>query len=137
MEKRRRGGGGADWADMVNKTEIIKYSTAEAERIIGVKNNNGSASRSGTDAGNIKNLLAERAKTHGDFSDHARITQQLKDTMRVGLGWGRLNYMQRESLEMTAHKIGRILAGDPDHLDHWRDIEGYNRLVADWLEVKK
>jgi hypothetical protein len=29
-----------------------------------------------------------------------------------------------------AHKIGRILAGNPDHKDHWDDIAGYTTLVA-------
>jgi hypothetical protein len=33
-------------------------------------------------------------------------------------------------LEMIAHKIGRVLAGDPNHADHWDDIAGYARLVA-------
>jgi hypothetical protein len=44
--------------------------------------------------------------------------------------WKYLSPMQREALDMTAHKIGRILAGDPDHKDHWDDIAGYTTLVA-------
>jgi hypothetical protein len=36
---------------------------------------------------------------------------------------------QREALEMIAHKISRILAGDPHFADHWTDISGYARLV--------
>ena len=34
---------------------------------------------------------------------------------------------------MFAHKIGRILVGDPNHRDHWDDISGYAVLVADRL----
>jgi hypothetical protein len=30
-----------------------------------------------------KELLAERGKTHGDYSDHAQITQLLKGAMRT------------------------------------------------------
>ena len=35
---------------------------------------------------------------------------------------------------MICHKIGRILNGDPDYGDSWRDIAGYALLVADRLE---
>ena len=75
-------------------------------------------------------LLNERGKTHGDYTEHARITQNLKIMMRNFKGWGRLNLAMCESLDMQAHKIGRILAGDPDFRDHWDDIAGYAKLVA-------
>lgn len=77
-----------------------------------------------------EDLLAERHKTHGDFKDHASCTQQLKAVMHETEGWSNLNHCQRESLEMIVHKIGRILAGDPDFRDHWDDIAGYAKLVA-------
>jgi hypothetical protein len=35
---------------------------------------------------------------------------------------------------MIAHKIGRIVNGDPDHVDSWVDIAGYAQLVADELQ---
>lgn len=41
---------------------------------------------------------------------------------------------QQEALDMIAHKLGRILNGDPDYADSWADIAGYARLVADRLE---
>ena len=31
---------------------------------------------------------------------------------------------------MIAHKIGRILAGNPDFKDHWDDIAGYAVLIS-------
>jgi hypothetical protein len=31
---------------------------------------------------------------------------------------------------MIAHKIGRIIAGDPDFRDHWDDLAGYATLIA-------
>jgi len=40
---------------------------------------------------------------------------------------------QDEALDMIAHKIGRIVNGDPDYEDSWRDIAGYATLVADRL----
>jgi len=79
----------------------------------------------------IENLLAERGKTHGDYADHARIAQQIKRAFGDDHHITKLNDMQIESLEMIAHKIGRILAGDPDFSDHWDDIAGYAKLVAE------
>jgi hypothetical protein len=83
----------------------------------------------------LTNLLADRAKTHGDFLHHALITQELKEVIhnpdRYGNNfWAELNVCQQETLDMIAHKIGRILAGDPNFRDHWIDIAGYAILVA-------
>lgn len=41
---------------------------------------------------------------------------------------------QREALEMIAHKIARILNGDPNYADSWVDIAGYAKLIADRLQ---
>lgn len=78
----------------------------------------------------IEEILAEREKTHGDFRIHAAITDAIKFHMLSSSKWDYLSSMQREALDMTAHKIGRILAGNPDHKDHWDDIAGYTTLVA-------
>lgn len=77
-------------------------------------------------------LLNERAKTHGSFTDHARITQLLKAIVHSEPHWQHaLTMCQRESVDMILHKIGRIMAGNPSFKDHWDDIAGYARLVAD------
>jgi hypothetical protein len=78
-------------------------------------------------------LLAERGKTHGDFTYHAQVTQELKKSMQSMNQWDKLSEVQREALEMIVHKIGRILAGNSDHKDHWDDIAGYAKLVSDRL----
>lgn len=85
---------------------------------------------------NIDEILAEREKTHGDFKDHAKIAQRLKFTLREqSKDWQiDFSYTQQEALEMICHKIARIVAGDPNFADHWRDIAGYATLVADELE---
>ncbi len=80
----------------------------------------------------IAATLAERGKRYGEFPEHARITQNIKRAMHCG-NWDRLADDQREALEMLAHKIGRILNGDPDYHDSWHDIVGYTKLVADRL----
>lgn len=81
----------------------------------------------------IESTLQERRATHGDYADHAKITQKLKAEMRRGPSWAKCDYMQQEALEMIVHKIGRILAGSPDFHDHWHDIAGYATLIADRL----
>jgi len=78
-------------------------------------------------------LLAERGKTHGDYAVHAYITQELKRVMAEA-GNDLLTPVQRESLDMIAHKIGRILTGNPNHQDHWDDIAGYARLASKELD---
>lgn len=83
----------------------------------------------------IDDIIAEREKTHGKFTEHAEITQSLKRVMHGKVRWGDLLPDQQEALDMVVHKIGRILAGDPDLEDHWRDMEGYCKLVADRLRV--
>lgn len=80
----------------------------------------------------IAKLLIERGKTHGEFNDHAKATQDIKKAIDDNWHSGdMLNPAMREALDMIAHKIGRILAGDPDFRDHWDDIAGYAKLVAD------
>ena len=78
-----------------------------------------------------KDLLAERAKTHGDYRVHAEVTQRLKDYIHARDAWSRMNPSQREALDMICHKIGRIIAGNANFKDHWDDIAGYAKLVAD------
>ena len=77
----------------------------------------------------IDSTLEERGKRYGAFSGQAEITQSIKQFLREQEGWNRLNYSQKESLEMIAHKIGRILNGDPNYADSWHDIAGYASLV--------
>ena len=81
-------------------------------------------------------ILAERGQRYGDFDKHADITQSLKKAMASTPGWQRLAPDQREALEMNAHKIGRILNGDPNYADSWEDIAGYAKLVANRLTAQ-
>ena len=82
---------------------------------------------------NIEDTLAERNSRYGDFYTHSVVTQRIKEDMAKAPRWGALSYDQKEALEMVAHKIGRILNGDPDYIDSWHDIIGYVKLVEDRL----
>ncbi len=78
-----------------------------------------------------RGVLNERGPTHGDFEENGKIMQSLKSVMHAHVGWNKLMPYQREALEMIQHKIGRILCGDCNYFDHWRDIAGYAKLVEE------
>lgn len=82
----------------------------------------------------VTEVLEERGSRYGKFTEHARITQNIKTAMVDSPNWLELADDQMETLQMIAHKIGRILNGDPDYADSWIDIAGYAKLVADRLE---
>ena len=83
----------------------------------------------------VDNTLNERGSRYGVFSEHARITQCLKEAAATG-NWNRLSDSQKEALEMIFHKIGRILNGDPNYADSWHDIAGYASLIDKELQGK-
>lgn len=87
---------------------------------------------------NIGQTLQERGKRYGSFTGHAEVTQTLKAIFKSKMGekWDHLADDQKECLEMIAHKLGRIINGDPDYDDSWRDIAGYSMLVANRLAGK-
>lgn len=75
-------------------------------------------------------ILAERGTRYGDFTQHAEITWTLKMAFRDH-NFQKLSVSHKEALDMIAHKIGRILNGDPNYRDSWDDIAGYAKLAAD------
>ena len=84
----------------------------------------------------ITQTLTDRGNKYGPFIGHAEVTQRLKRVMAEELAKRNrpLADDQWEALEMIAHKIGRIINGDPDYDDSWVDIAGYAKLVADRLQ---
>lgn len=91
-----------------------------------------------TQTQSLNEMLAERGSRYGSFDKHAEVTQLIKKVFSLyGKKWGELSYSQKESLEMIAHKIGRILNGDPNYSDSWHDIAGYAKLVADDLDKQQ
>lgn len=83
--------------------------------------------------GEIMSLIAERGARYGKFKDGAEIMRDLKHVMYEVDGWNNLTPSQKEALDMIQHKIGRILNGDPNYDDNWKDIAGYAKLIADEL----
>ena len=87
--------------------------------------------------GSIDATLAERGRRYGAFPEHARITQAIKRAMQDSPNWAGLSDDKKEALEMVAHKVGRILNGDPEYRDSWRDIVGYSKLVEDEIAKRQ
>ena len=79
-------------------------------------------------------ILEERAKTHGSFTDVSYMSQVLKGELRTGESWDRMSFQQFEALEMICTKLARIVSGNPDEPDHWLDIEGYARLARESID---
>ena len=82
--------------------------------------------------------LDARAVEYGKFIEGAEVMQMLKRVVLNALNNRdkTLAHDQAESLDMIIHKIGRIINGNPDVVDHWLDIAGYAQLVADRLNGK-
>jgi len=82
----------------------------------------------------VDDILKERGREYGSFREHAEISQALKFTLHNSHNWNKLTWDKKEALEMIAHKIARILNGNPCYRDSWIDICGYSKLVSDTLE---
>lgn len=82
----------------------------------------------------IEQILEERKKTHGDFKENSFIMQEIKNIFRSSRNFVDLSDDKKEALDMIAHKIGRILSGNPEVKDHWTDIIGYAKLVEQTLK---
>lgn len=79
----------------------------------------------------IEATLSQRGGTYGDFRDNARISQNIKKAMQDSPNWQVLPPYMKESLELIALKMSRILSGDPLYADNPHDIIGYAKLMED------
>lgn len=89
-----------------------------------------------TDETDVDQVLDSRAKDYGKFIEGAEIMQMLKRLVHnyIEDRGTPLAFDQREAIDMIIHKLGRIINGNPDKVDHWVDIAGYATLVADRLQ---
>jgi hypothetical protein len=84
----------------------------------------------------VDQVLDSRAKDYGKFIEGAEIMQMLKRLVHnyIEDRGTPLAFDQREAIDMIIHKLGRIINGNPDKVDHWVDIAGYAILVSERLE---
>ena len=79
-------------------------------------------------------ILDEREGQYGDYWTQATYAQYLKLHVRRGKNYNRMPAPMKESLEMIATKISRLMNGDYEKTDTWADIAGYAQLVVKELE---
>lgn len=84
----------------------------------------------------INETISERAKTHGAYAAQALIAQEIKAVLRRGEAWNNMFGFEAEAVDMIAHKLARIVSGNPHFHDHWHDIQGYAKLAADGNTVQ-
>lgn len=82
----------------------------------------------------VNETLEVRETTYGSYLNVALYAQSLKRDIHHMKNWDNLPPYMRESLDMIANKIARIMNGDPYYKDSWHDIAGYATLVANTLE---
>lgn len=97
----------------------------------------GNSTKTETPVASISETLKERGARYGYYWRHALITQNIKAAMIDSPNWDKLQPFHKEALDMIAHKIGRILNGDPNYIDSWHDIIGYAQLVEDHLHEQE
>ena len=76
----------------------------------------------------IKEVIETREETHGSYTDTANVAQDTKAVWHFSNGWYKLTNRERESLDLIATKVARILSGDAEFKDHWTDIAGYAEI---------
>lgn len=87
----------------------------------------------------VEAVLGARGKRYGLFTGVAHVAMDLKRAISKHLKQRSktLSDDQQEALDMICSKIGRIVNGDENHSDHWLDISGYAKLVADRMAINE
>ena len=119
---------------VVGPHKVLRVTKAEAEAL--KVEAYAQATRGQPEDNTVEQVLEERGKDYGDYVGKALFIQGVKYLMRTSPSWGAMDADMRESMEMIAHKMGRVMYGDPNYADSWIDIAGYAKLVADRLEDK-
>lgn len=80
----------------------------------------------------IQQIVNERGKTHGKFSEGAEVFAALMETVNRN----RLNITNQQyyGLTLAMAKTTRILVGNSDEPDHWLDAAAYFQLGGGLVE---
>jgi hypothetical protein len=79
---------------------------------------------------NVQIPLDKRGDEYGEYYDCAQNAQALKAIFYSNLRCTTMTQVERESLDMIATKLSRILSGSKFSRDSWLDIAGYATLVV-------
>lgn len=86
-----------------------------------------------TEAEALQATLDQRGSRYGKFADNSRVFHEFMTMVAnspVGLE-KRITPTQHHALSNIGTKIARILTGDPNYDDNWRDIAGYATIMVD------
>ena len=78
----------------------------------------------------INETLETREGQYGQYKIVGQISQDIKDVIKQSPNYSIMPAYARESLDMIANKMARILNGDCFLNDSWHDISGYAALVV-------
>jgi len=78
----------------------------------------------------INDTLSTREGQYGQYRVVSQISQDIKKVMRQSPNYYVMPNYARESLDMIANKMARILNGNYYLNDSWHDIGGYAALVV-------
>ena len=78
----------------------------------------------------INETLETREGQYGQYKIVGQISQDIKDVIKQSPNYSIMPAYARESLDMIANKMARILNGDFFLNDSWHDISGYSALVV-------
>ena len=83
----------------------------------------------------VRELLNVREDMYGQYSIVSQISQDIKKVMKESPNYKVMPAFAKESLDMIANKIARILNGNYYYDDSWRDISGYATLALMEIEA--
>ena len=75
-------------------------------------------------------ILDVREGQYGQYQNVSQISQDIKKIMQESPNYWKMPAFMRESLDMIANKMARILNGNYYLNDSWHDIGGYAALVV-------
>lgn len=78
----------------------------------------------------IKETLNTREEQYGHYKMVGLISQEIKKAMQHSPNYRVMPEYMRESMDMIANKMARILNGNYYLNDSWHDISGYASLVV-------
>ena len=81
----------------------------------------------------VDKIVEERDSKYGGFECNSKTTQAIKEA----LAKRELPYYIKEALDMIAHKMARVVCGDPMYEDNFVDIIGYAQLALDMIRREK
>lgn len=80
----------------------------------------------------VDSTLAQRGTRYGKFSDNSMVYMRVMQIVHASPAFqeGRLSPAAYHALGNIATKLSRLLTGDPNYDDNWRDIAGYATLMV-------